>query len=68
MGAMTVLPLSLIPTFLVPLFLILHIICIAQARASKGVPGDTHHWRSSSNRDAEVCVSHIVPSYIIRQR
>lgn len=31
-GAMTVLPLSLIPTFLVPLFLILHLISIAQAR------------------------------------
>lgn len=31
MGAMTVLPLSLIPTFGVPLFLILHVICIAQA-------------------------------------
>lgn len=30
-GAMTVLPMSLIPTFEVPLFLILHIICIAQA-------------------------------------
>lgn len=30
---MTVLPLSLIPTLLVPLFLILHVICIAQARA-----------------------------------
>jgi hypothetical protein len=29
---MTVLPLSLIPTFLVPLFLMLHVICIAQAR------------------------------------
>jgi hypothetical protein len=29
--AMTVLPMSLIPTFAVPLFLILHIICIAQA-------------------------------------
>jgi hypothetical protein len=29
---MTVLPLSVIPTFGVPLFLILHIICIAQAR------------------------------------
>jgi hypothetical protein len=35
MVAMTVLPLSLIPTFLVPLFAILHIICIAQARAWK---------------------------------
>lgn len=30
--AMTVLPMSLIPTFAVPLFLILHLICIAQAR------------------------------------
>jgi hypothetical protein len=29
---MTVLPLSLIPTFFVPLFLILHVVCIAQAR------------------------------------
>jgi hypothetical protein len=32
MVAMTVLPLSLIPTFFVPLFLMLHVICIAQAR------------------------------------
>jgi hypothetical protein len=32
MAAMTVLPLSLIPTFFVPLFLMLHVICIAQAR------------------------------------
>jgi hypothetical protein len=31
-SAMTVLPLSMIPTFAVPLFLIFHIICIAQAR------------------------------------
>jgi hypothetical protein len=31
---LTVLPLSLIPTFVVPLLLILHIICIAQARSS----------------------------------
>lgn len=31
-AAMTVLPLSLIPTFAVPLLLILHVICIAQAR------------------------------------
>jgi hypothetical protein len=30
-SAMTVLPLSLIPTFAVPLLLILHVICIAQA-------------------------------------
>jgi riboflavin transporter FmnP len=31
-SAMTVLPMSLIPTFAVPLFLILHFISIAQAR------------------------------------
>lgn len=31
-SAMTVMPLSLIPTFAVPLFLILHVISIAQAR------------------------------------
>jgi hypothetical protein len=31
-GAMTVLPLSLIPTFAVPLLLMLHVICLAQAR------------------------------------
>jgi hypothetical protein len=41
MGAMTVLPLSLIPTFLVPLYLIFHVICIAQARAWTAVPGGT---------------------------
>jgi hypothetical protein len=35
---MTVLPLSLIPTFLVPLFVMLHVICIAQARTWKIVP------------------------------
>lgn len=39
MVAMTVLPLSLIPTFLVPLFLMLHVICIAQART----------WKAESN-------------------
>jgi hypothetical protein len=38
MAPMTVLPLSLIPTFLVPLFVILHVICIAQARSWKTVP------------------------------
>src|SRR6266436_2903239 len=32
---MTVLPLSLIPTFAVPLFIVLHIICITQARQWK---------------------------------
>jgi hypothetical protein len=40
MVAMTVLPLSLIPTFLVPLFFILHLICIAQARAWRVASGD----------------------------
>jgi hypothetical protein len=35
MLAMTVLPLSLIPTFFVPLFMMLHVICIAQARTWK---------------------------------
>jgi hypothetical protein len=35
MEAMTVLPLSLVPTFLVPLFFIFHVICIAQAREWK---------------------------------
>jgi len=34
-GLMTVLPLSLIPTFAVPLFMMLHVICIAQARQWK---------------------------------
>jgi hypothetical protein len=32
MDAMAALPLSLVPIFLVPLLMILHIICIAQAR------------------------------------
>lgn len=41
MAAMTVLPLSLIPTFLVPLFFIIHVICIAQARAWQGASRDT---------------------------
>jgi hypothetical protein len=35
MAAMTVLPFSLIPTFFVPLFMMLHVICIAQARSWK---------------------------------
>jgi hypothetical protein len=40
MMAMTVLPLSLIPTFLVPLYLILHVICIAQARGWRSVSSE----------------------------
>jgi hypothetical protein len=40
MSAMTVLPLSLVPTFLVPLFLMFHVICIAQARNWRVAIGD----------------------------
>ena len=36
--AMSVLPLSIVPTFAVPVVLMLHLVCIAQAR----------HWRTSS--------------------
>jgi hypothetical protein len=35
---MTVLPMSYIPTFAVPVFLILHIICLAQARLWQATP------------------------------
>jgi hypothetical protein len=42
MVAMTVLPLSLIPTFLVPLFMMLHVICIAQARRWKAAAQASH--------------------------
>ncbi len=42
-GAMTVLPLSLIPTFGVPLYIILHMICIAQAL----------RWRDAQARSME---------------
>jgi hypothetical protein len=38
-AVMAVLPLSLIPTFAVPLFIMLHIICIAQAR----------HWKKGQS-------------------
>ena len=40
-SAMTVLPLSLIPTFAVPLLLILHVICIVQARRWPVLQGST---------------------------
>ncbi len=43
MTAMTVLPLSLIPTFIVPLLTISHVICIVQASAWKSAPGNTVH-------------------------
>jgi hypothetical protein len=42
-SAVTVMPLSLIPTFVVPILLILHLICIAHARRWPGV---------SANRDS----------------
>lgn len=52
-GAMTVLPMSLIPTFAVPLFLILHIICIAQAirwpRFATSMPSP-HSWNVPNER------------------
>jgi len=37
-GIMTVLPMSLIPTFVVPLLIMLHVICIVQARKWKEQP------------------------------
>jgi hypothetical protein len=52
MAAMTVLPLSLIPTFLVPLFLMLHVICIAQARSWKVVSARTRQAASPAQQPA----------------
>lgn len=43
MVAMTVLPLSLIPTFGVPLYFIFHLICIAQAKSWKVASADALH-------------------------
>src|SRR5271156_4712756 len=56
MVAMTVLPLSLIPTFLVPLYLILHVICVAQARGWKTAAGKqpVGSGARSANRDIGV--------------
>lgn len=45
MGLVTELPLSLIPTFLVPLFTMIHVICIAQARAWKAENSGTQQQR-----------------------
>jgi hypothetical protein len=42
MVAVTVLPLSIVPTFLVPLFVMFHVICIAQAKTWKPVLRRTH--------------------------
>jgi hypothetical protein len=52
MVAMTVLPLSLIPTFLVPLFVMLHVICIAQARGWKVFPALTRQTASPAQQPA----------------
>jgi hypothetical protein len=42
MVAVTVLPLSIVPTFLVPLFVMFHVICIAQAKTWKPALRRTH--------------------------
>jgi hypothetical protein len=47
--AMTVLPLSIVPTFLVPLFAILHIIAIAQARRWSEVEGARNRQRVAAS-------------------
>jgi hypothetical protein len=52
MVAKTVLPLSLIPTFLVPLFVMLHVICIAQARTWKMFSGRTRQTASPAHLPA----------------
>lgn len=48
----TVLPLSLIPTFFVPLYLILHLICIAQAKA----------WTASVSNPRHASIPQTAPS------
>ncbi len=57
MAAMTVLPLSLIPTFLVPLYLIFHVICIAQARGWKTVAGKQRVGSGARSANREIGVS-----------
>jgi hypothetical protein len=47
--AMTVLPLSIVPTFLVPLFFIMHIIVIAQARRWSGVESVRNRQRVAAS-------------------
>ena len=47
--AMTVLPLSIVPTFLVPLFFIMHIIVIAQARRWPEVEGAPNRQRVAAS-------------------
>jgi hypothetical protein len=57
MVAMTVLPLSLVPTFLVPLLTMLHVICILQAKAWESASGETRH----SATPVRAFVGHEVP-------
>jgi hypothetical protein len=52
MAAMTVLPLSLIPTFFVPLFVMLHVICIAQARAWRAASQTRHQTAGALHHPA----------------
>jgi hypothetical protein len=52
MAAMTVLPLSLIPTFFVPLFVMLHVICIAQARAWRATSQTRHQTAGALHHPA----------------
>ena len=47
--AMTVLPLSIVPTFLVPLFFIMHIIVIAHARRWPAVEGSRNRQRVAAS-------------------
>jgi hypothetical protein len=56
MAAMTVLPLSLIPSFLVPLYLILHVICIAQARGWRSVSSEKRFGGVARSASREIGV------------
>jgi hypothetical protein len=51
-AAMTVLPLSLVPTFLVPLYVICHVICIAQARTWKAASQHAHQTMTPAQHPA----------------
>ena len=51
-AAMTVLPLSLVPTFLVPLYVISHAICIAQARTWKAASQPSHQAMTPAQHPA----------------
>ena len=51
-AAMTVLPLSLVPTFLVPFYMICHVICIAQARTWKAAPQSSRRTMTPAHHPA----------------